>query len=486
MPDKTLLIDGRWRAAEHSAQLPVINPANGVSFDYTAEASANDVRAAVLAAEQAFLKWSETSGRERANLMHHAMEIYRERYLESSAETLTRENGKPFNDSIKELRFSADVIDYYADESRRISGIHFSGDGGRTHSFVVKQPVGVVAAILPWNFPVDLLAWKLGPGLADGCAFVIKPSEEAPLAVLDFVRAFVDAGVPPGVINVVTGGRTVGAALVEDPGVQKIAFTGSLATGQWIAERAGRQMKHLTLELGGSAPLIVFDDADLSVAVPEALRRTFSHTGQICIGVNRIFVQQAAFDAFFDAFVDGASRLRVAADGLKDPAADMGPLINARGVATVQAHVDDALAQGAELVLGGARPTDARYHPDGFFYQPTVLRSVKPDMRVMQEETFGPVAPIMPFATLDEGIALANGTPYGLAAYVYTRDLNRAYCAARSLKAGGIGINVNDITDIRAPFGGMKQSGIGRELGEPGLDAYLETKHVRLRYGSTG
>lgn len=484
MGAETLLINGQWRPAADGAVLPVTNPANGSVIAQTAEASPVDIDAAVAAAAAAFPRWAAMSGRERAALMHRAMEIYRARYLDTSAITLTRENGKPLNDSLKELRFSADVIDFYADEGRRISGTHFAGDGGTTHSFILKEPVGVVAAIVPWNFPVDLLAWKLGPGLAAGCTFVVKPSEEAPLAVLDFVRAFVEAGLPEGVINVVTGARAAGAALVEHPAVDKIAFTGSLATGRWIAERAGRQLKRVTLELGGSAPFIVCDDADLELAVAEALRRKFSHTGQICIGVNRIFVQRGVFDIFVERFASAAARLRIAADGVAEPDADMGPLINERGVEIAHAHVDDARKRGARVLVGGERPQDPRYHPEGHFYAPTVLVDVEPSMRVMQEETFGPVAPIMPFDTFEEGIALANDTPYGLAAYLYTQDLNRAYWGARKLRAGGIGVNVNDVTDIRAPFGGMKQSGIGRELGEPGLESYLEVKHVRFRYGS--
>ncbi|MFQ3566584.1 MAG: NAD-dependent succinate-semialdehyde dehydrogenase [Aggregatilineales bacterium] len=484
MGAETLLINGQWRPAADGAVLPVVNPANGSVIAQTAEAGSVDIDAAVAAAVAAFPHWASTSGRERAALMHRAMEIYRARYLDASAITLTRENGKPLNDSLKELRFSADVIDFYADESRRINGAHFAGDGGTTHSFVLREPVGVVAAIVPWNFPVDLLAWKLGPGLAAGCTFVVKPSEEAPLAVLDFARAFVEAGLPDGVINVVTGARAAGAALVEHPKVSKIAFTGSLETGRWIAERAGRQLKRVTLELGGSAPFIVCDDADLDLAIAEALRRKFSHTGQICIGVNRIFVQRGIFDAFVERFAAAVARLRVAADGVAEPDADMGPLINERGVETAHAHVDDARKRGAQVLVGGERPRDSRYHPKGYFYAPTVLVNVDPSMRVMQEETFGPVAPIMPFDTFEEGIALANDTPYGLAAYLYTRDLDRAYWGARKLRAGGIGINVNDVTDIRAPFGGMKQSGIGRELGEPGLDSYFEIKHVRFRYGS--
>jgi len=482
---ETLLLNGRWQANASGETLAVINPAYGRPMGAISVASGDDVDAAVRAAEAAFPRWAATSGRERAALMHRAMDIFRSQYLESCARLMTEENGKPLNDSYKEVQYSADVIDFYADEARRIQGTHFAGDMGATHSFVWKQPLGVVAAILPWNFPVDLLAWKIGPGLAAGCSFVIKPSEEAPLSALKFVQAFLDAGIPEGVLNVVTGAGAVGAVLVAHPAVSKVAFTGSTATGIKIAQTAALTMKHTTLELGGSAPCVVFADADVGAAVRGALRRCYSHTGQICISVNRIFVQAPVFDAFVEQFVEIAGRLSVAADGLQQPQADMGPMINAAAVEKVRVQVSDAVQYGARVLVGGAVPEGAPYDPQGYFYSPTVLVDVQPDMLVMREETFGPVAPIVPFSTAAEAFQLANATPYGLASYVYTRDLDTAFHAAKALRSGGVGINVNDITDIRGPFGGMKMSGVGRELGEPGLDSYLETKHIRMGYRST-
>ncbi len=477
---ETLLINGAWRASADGATLDVTNPANGSLVASISQAAVSDVQAALQAAAEAFPTWAALPARERARLMHDAMDIFRAN-LDDANRLLTLEHGKPLNDSRKENSYSADVIDFYAGEGRRIEGTHFAGDLGPTHSFVVKQPVGVVAAITPWNFPVDLLAWKVGPGLAAGCTFVIKPPSEAPLAATLFVRSFVEAGIPPGVINLVTGpGRTVGAELVTNPLSRKIAFTGSTATGLWIAEQAAKQLKRVTLELGGSAPFVVCDDADLDIAVPEALRRAYSHTGQICISVNRIFVQRTRYAEFAERFADAASRLRVTADGIAEPDADMGPVINAAGLETIRQHVTDAIERGARLLTGGASPEGPQY-AGGNFYLPTVLADVSPAMRVMREETFGPVTPIAAFDTLAEGIALANDTPYGLAAYVYTSDLDKAFYAAKHLQAGGVGINVNDITDMRGPFGGMKLSGTGRELGQAGMDAYLETKHVRLR-----
>jgi succinate-semialdehyde dehydrogenase / glutarate-semialdehyde dehydrogenase len=478
---ETLLINGEWKSSANGETMPVINPANGEVIQHISKATTEDVQDALQAATDAFPVWAGLSARERAQLMHDAMDIFRQN-LDEANRTLTLEHGKPLKDSRKENRFSADVIDYYAEEGRRQEGTHFAGDLGSTHSFVLKQPLGVVAAITPWNFPVDLLSWKLGPGLAAGCTFVIKPPSEAPLAASLFVRAFVEAGIPPGVLNIVTGpGRTVGAEMVTNPLSRKIAFTGSTATGLWIAERASNQLKALTLELGGSAPFVVCDDADLDIAVPEALRRSFSHTGQICISVNRIFVHRSLFEEFAERFTDAASKLHVTADGIAEPEADMGPMINQAGLETVLSHVEDAVEQGAEIRTGGKAPDGPEY-ANGYFYRPTVLTNVHREMRVMREETFGPLAPIAMFDSLEEGIDMANDTPYGLAAYVYTQDLDKAYYAAKKIRAGGVGINVNDITDIRGPFGGMKQSGIGRELGQPGLDSFMEVKHVRYRY----
>lgn len=479
---ETLLIHGQWRAASDDATLPLINPANGVELTRIAQASAADIEEACRAAAAAFPVWSALPGRERAAILQRAAAIYRQRYLDESARLLTLENGKPLNDSLKECRFSADVLDYYAAEARRFQGSHFAGDQGATHSFVFQQAIGVAAAIIPWNFPVDLLAWKLGPGLAAGCSFVIKPSEEAPLAAALFTRACEEAGLPPGTLNLLTGDGRVGAALIERPEIALVAFTGSVATGKIVARAAAAGLKRALLELGGSAPFIVCRDANLDIAVPEALRRCFSHTGQICISVNRIFVQQALLEEFTDRFVAAARQLRITGDGLAEPDADLGPLMNARARAHVEAHIAEARTAGAALLLGGGRPDSARLPAGGFYLEPTVLGAVTSDMRVMREETFGPVAPIASFHTLDEAIAAANRTPYGLAAYLYTQDLDAAYYASQRLNFGGVGVNVNDITDIRAPFGGMKQSGLGRELGEPGLDAYRETKHVRYRH----
>jgi succinate-semialdehyde dehydrogenase len=473
-----LLIDGTYQPAQSGECFEVVNPASGDIVALCAQAGVADTQAALQAAHAAFPAWSQTSGRARSEIMHKAAAIFRSR-IDELSRLLTSEQGKPVRDSNKELQFTADVIDYYAEEARRNFGMHFEGDGAPTHSFTMRQPVGVVAAITPWNFPVDLLSWKVGPALAVGCTMVIKPPSEAPLAASEFIRCFVEAGLPAGVLNLVTGpGRPVGSEMVTNPLSRKIAFTGSTSTGLWIAQEAAKQLKLVTLELGGSAPFVVFKDADLDLAVSQALRRAFSHAGQICISVNRIFVQESVSEAFIEKFTAAALKLRVA-NGLEVPDADLGPMISESGRQTVREHVEDAVSKGARVLAGGHEPEGTEFSK-GYFYLPTVLTDVTADMRVMQEETFGPVAPIATFRTVDEGIDMANNSPYGLAAYVFTNDLNTAMYSAERIQSGGIGININDITDIRAPFGGMKQSGMGRELGQQGLDSYTEWKHVRV------
>ena len=478
VPKYDLLINGEWQPSESGVYFDVINPARGEVIAQCPKATVAETILALEAAQNAFDAWRYTPARQRSELMHKAAAIFRER-IDHIVELLTLEHGKPLQDSYKELNFSADVIDYYAEEARRLFGTHFEGDAGPTHSFVLKQPVGVVAAITPWNFPVDLLSWKVGPALAVGCTMVVKPPSQAPLAASEFLRCFVDAGLPPGVVNIVTGaGSTVGAEMVTNPISRKIAFTGSTATGLWIAQEAAKQLKHVTLELGGSAPFLVFRDADLDLAVPQALRRAFSHTGQICISVNRIFVHEDVSEEFTRRFAESANKLRVA-DGMKVPDADMGPMIDEAGLDTVVEHLQDAVEKGASVLTGGGKP-DGEEFSRGYFFLPTVLTNITPDMKVMREETFGPLAPIGIFKTTDEAIQMANDTPYGLAAYIFTRDLDTAMYAAERIDAGGIGVNVNDITDMRGPFGGRKMSGMGRELGQPGMDSYMEWKHVRV------
>lgn len=453
----------------------IYNPANQEPVAEVAVGTRQDSILALQAAKKAFPIWSGMASIKRAEALHEAARLVRER-AEGIARLLTIEMGKPIKNSRMEVLSSADVLDFYAEEGKRNFGQWIAGAHSR--SIVLRQPVGVAALITPWNFPVDLLAWKVAPALAAGCTFVAKPPSKAPLAATEFVRAVCDAGLPAGAVNVVHGpGREVGAELVENPISRKIAFTGETETGRWIMAHAAAHIKRVSLELGGQSPFIVCPDADLEAAAAAAAQRAFSNMGQICISVNRIYVAEEVAEPFTEALVRRAERLKIG-DGLK-PDVDLGPMFSQEQREKTQGHVADALEKGAELLFGGSEPEGDAYLK-GYFFRPTVLGEADHRMRVMREETFGPVAPIMKFKTLEEAVSLANDSEYGLAAYVFTNDLKTALLAAEGLEAGGIGVNVNNVVDLQAPFGGWKESGLGRELGHHGLDAYLETKHIRL------
>lgn len=453
----------------------IYNPANQEPMAEVSVGSRQDAQMALQAAKKAFPAWSQTSSQKRAELLHAAADLVRER-AEKIARLLTEEQGKPLKNARAEVLSSADVLDYYAEEGKRNIGEWITSPHSR--SIVLRQPMGVAALITPWNYPVDLLAWKVGPCLAAGCTFVAKPPSEAPVAATEFVRAVCDAGLPAGAANVVHGpGSEVGAELVENPISRKIAFTGETETGRWIMAHAAMHIKHVSLELGGQSPFIVCPDADIDKAAAACSQRAFSNMGQICISVNRIYVAEEVAEPFTERLVRHAEGLRIG-NGL-EPDVDLGPMFSDAQREKIREHVNDALGKGAELLFGGREPEGEAYRK-GYFFRPTVLGQADHSMRVMREETFGPVAPIMKFKTLDEAVRLANDTEYGLAAYIFTNDLKTAFRAAEGLEAGGIGINVNNVVDLQAPFGGWKESGLGRELGHYGLDAYLETKHIRL------
>jgi acyl-CoA reductase-like NAD-dependent aldehyde dehydrogenase len=475
MHQSHMLINGE-QAISLSGKVEIIyNPANQEPVAEVTVGSRQDACLALEAAKRAFPIWSATSCQERAKILHAAADLVRQR-AEQIARLLTLEQGKPLKNARMEILSSADVLDYYAEEGKRNFGEWISSPHSR--SIVLRQPVGVAALITPWNFPVDLLAWKVAPCLAAGCTFVAKPPSLAPLAATEFVRAVCDAGLPAGAANVVHGpGGEVGAELVENPISRKIAFTGETGTGRWIMSHAAGHIKRVSLELGGQSPFIVCPDADLEAAAAAASQRAFSNMGQICISVNRIYVAQEVAGQFTEELVKRAERLKIG-NGL-EPDVDLGPMFSRAQRDRTQGHVADAIEKGAELLSGGREPEGEAYEK-GYFFRPTVLGGADHSMRVMREETFGPVAPIMKFKTLEEAVALANDSEYGLAAYIFTNDLKMALCAAEGLEAGGIGINVNNVVDLQAPFGGWKESGLGRELGHYGLEAYLETKHIRL------
>jgi succinate-semialdehyde dehydrogenase len=458
----------------------ILNPASQEPVAEVPVGGREDARLALEAAKRAFPGWSRSSCQDRGEILHEGARLVRQR-AEEIARLLTLEQGKPLRDARREVMASADVLDFYAEEGKRNFGEWVPTASPTARSLVIKQPLGVAALITPWNLPVNLLAWKVGPALAAGCTVVAKPPSQAPLAATAFAQAVSDGGAPPGVINAVLGpGREVGAELVENPISRKIAFTGETETGRWIMEHSARNLKRISLELGGQSPFIVCEDASIDRAAASCVQRAFSNMGQICISVNRVYASEEVAEEFTSRLVELTLKLRVG-DGL-DPGVDLGPMFSEAQRHKTKEHIADALTKGAELLCGGREPEGKSYER-GFFFLPTVLGKADHGMKVMRQETFGPVAPIMTFKTMDEAIMLANDTPYGLAAYIFTEDLRAAILAAERLEAGGVGINVNSVVELQAPFGGWKQSGLGRELSHYGLDEYMELKHIRLGLG---
>ncbi len=471
-----LLINGAWREGDRGDTLRVINPADEEVIGAAAVAGPEDVDRAAEAAHRAFASWSQTAPTARGQLLRAGAALARQR-LDDLARLLTLEQGKPLKEARGEIQAGIDALEYYADQARRIYGEMIPTDNARRRSLVLRQPVGPVAAIGPWNYPVLLLAWKVAPALAAGCTLVAKPPSVTPLAVTRFLECLVDAGAPPGVLNVVVGpGSTVGTQLVRHPLIRKIAFTGQTETGKAIMRLAADGVKRISLELGGHCPLLVFPDADVAAAAKAGAYRAFRNMGQICNAINRIYVHKDIYGHFLEAFVAEARALRIG-PGLED--LDLGPMTTRDGVEKVTDHVEDARARGATVVSGGGRPAGPQF-ARGFFHEPTVLTDVDHSMKVMREETFGPLAPLMPFASVEEGVRLANDSPYGLVAYAFTSGLKQALQVAERLEAGTVGINNVAGGEVAFPYGGWKESGLGIELSHQGLEEYLLTKHVRL------
>jgi acyl-CoA reductase-like NAD-dependent aldehyde dehydrogenase len=471
-----LWIDGKATPGSANRTRTITNPATLEPIETVVEGDATDVRRACAAAKRAQDQWGRMPALERAKLLHEAARLMRDDRAALSA-LLTREGGKPRIENLDEVEWCAACLDYYGELARNSYGNSVPPTGEHQINFTIKEPLGVVAAIVPFNYPLLLLVWKIAPALAAGNSVVIKPSELTPLATLRFCERIL-GHLPAGVVNVVTGaGPEAGEALVDDPDVACIAFTGSTAVGQRIAERAGRQLKRVNLELGGIDPLIVFPDADLDVAVAGTAFARFLNNGQVCTSAKRIYLVEPIADAFIERFVAHTRELTLG-DPM-DPVTDLGPMISERARARVEDQVARALTQGATLLTGGRRPANAG---PGYFHEPTILSGVRADSIAHREEVFGPIAAIEVVATPDEAIERAATSDYGLGVNIYTQNLTWAMRAMQEIKAGTVWINDPLTDNDAAPFGGMRKSGMGRELGEEGLDAFRDVKHVHMDF----
>ena len=478
----SLYVDGQWTAARSGARFDVVDPATGQTIAQVPDAGAEDVRAAIDAAARAFGPWAAQPAKARGAILHR-VQARLEAETDAIARLIVQENGKPFEEAKKEVGFALGYFGWFAEEARRLGGEWVPSPAPGKRLLVLRQPIGPVAAITPWNFPATMVTRKIAPALAAGCTVVLKPASATPLTALAIARTCHEAGLPPGVFNVVTTRRATVAAteFLNDARVRKIGFTGSTSVGQWIMERAAQQLKRLGFELGGNAPFIVFDDADFDAAVEAAVAMKFLRVGgQSCICVNRIYVQRGIAARFIPAFTARVQRL-VVAPGF-EPGAQIGPLINEPTRKKVHDLVEDSRARGARVLAGGHALTDGA-HRTGFFYAPTVLADVTDDMPVCREEIFGPVAPVLTFDTEAEVLQRANDTTFGLAAYFYTRDAARLVRVAEGLEYGLVGANDAAGYTHEIPFGGFKESGLGREGGHEGLAEYTELKSVVLGLG---
>ena len=463
-------INGAWMDADSGAQHPVRNPANGEQIAQVPDCGAAETARAIEAAHAALPAWRALTAKARARLLRRWYELIME-HQEDLARILTLEMGKPLAEARGEIAYGASYIEWFAEEGKRVYGEVIPEPVPGRRILATREPVGVAATITPWNFPNAMITRKVGAALAAGCTAVSKPAEASPLSALALAELADRAGIPDGVFNVVTTARaaTVGEELCANPLVRKLSFTGSTAVGKLLMEQCAPTLKRLSLELGGNAPFIVFDDADLDAAVQGAIASKYRNAGQTCVCANRLLVQDGIYDAFVERLGEAVAGLRVGS-GL-DEGVQQGPLINAKAVEKVESHIQDALDKGARLVTGGRR-----HEKGGNFFQPTVLAEVTPAMRCAREETFGPLAPVFRFHTEEEAIHMANDTEFGLASYFYARDIGRVWRVADALEYGIVGINEGTISTEVAPFGGMKESGYGREGSRHGIEEYLEIK----------
>lgn len=467
-------IAGEWVGSQR--RFSVINPADGKPITEVADCSRQDAAAAANAAVASFQTWRRTTAYERAALLYrfHGLILAQQ---EALAQLMSREMGKPIRESLGEVAYAAAFVLWYAEEAKRLYGDLIPSAHADKRIQVLTEPVGPVLAITPWNFPAAMVTRKLAPALAAGCSFILKPAEQSPLTALALADLLAQAGLPDGVFQVLptSDPAAVVDELIADPRIRKLTFTGSTEVGTMLYEKAARTVKRVSLELGGHAPLLVFDDADIECAAEQAVASKFRNAGQTCVCTNRIYVQRGIEREFLEALTRRTRALRVGAP--LDPTTDIGPLVNAEALSKVEQHLNDALSRGARVMCGGKRVPDRRGH----YFEPTVLCDVREGMRITTEETFGPLAPVLTFETEAEAVTMANNTPFGLAAYLFTTDLSRSARVAEALEYGIVGVNDGVPSTAQAPFGGMKASGIGREGGKYGLEEYLERKYVSVK-----
>jgi succinate-semialdehyde dehydrogenase/glutarate-semialdehyde dehydrogenase len=466
-------INGRWSGADDGRTMPILDPATGKKIGSVPMMGADETKRAIEAARVAGKTWRQKTAKARGAILRKWFDLMLAN-IDDLAAIMTAEQGKPLNESRGEIEYAASFIEWFAEEGKRAYGDTIPSPTSANRLIVTKEAIGVCAAITPWNFPAAMVTRKVAPALAAGCSMVLKPSEATPFSALALAILAERAGVPPGVFNVVTGSPVgIGGELTSNPVVRKLSFTGSTAIGRLLMQQSASTIKKLSLELGGNAPFIVFDDADLDAAVEGAIASKFRNAGQTCVCANRIYVQAGIYDAFAQKLVQAVEKIQVGVG--HEAGVTQGPLINQEAVAKVEEHIADALSKGARVAIGGGR-----HVLGGNFFQPTVLIDVSSDMRVASEETFGPMAPLFRFETEEEVLALANDTEFGLASYLYSRDIGRVWRIAEGLETGMVGVNTGLISNEVAPFGGVKQSGLGREGSHYGLDDYLTIKYICL------
>ena len=466
-------IGGHWCDADNGATLKVNNPATGEALGTVPMMGAAETRRAIEAAKKAFADWSRKTAKERSSLLRRWHDLMLAN-IDDLGNLMTAEQGKPLPEAKGEVAYAASFIEWFAEEAKRVYGDTIPSPWNDRRLVVIKQPIGVCAAMTPWNFPAAMITRKAGPALASGCTMVAKPASATPYSALALAALAERAGIPAGVFNVLTGSsKAIGGELTSNPDVRKVTFTGSTEVGRELMKQSADTIKKLSLELGGNAPFIVFDDADLDAAVEGAIISKYRNAGQTCVCANRLYVQAGVYDAFAEKLVAAVKKLKVG-NGF-EPGVLQGPLIDQAAVEKVEEHIQDAVSQGARVLLGGKRHSLGQT-----FFEPTILADVTPKMKVAREETFGPVAPLFRFQTDEQAIQMANDTEFGLASYFYSRDIGRIWRAAEGLECGMVGINTGLISNEVAPFGGVKQSGLGREGSHYGIEEFLEIKYLCL------